>query len=227
MEVKKNPHVDAERSRRPFFFLGLFFSAAFVFMAFTFGYDSNSGGSGDNNANNRDVAFDVVDVDEPPPPEETPPPPDTPEVPPPPSDDVKEVEKEEEQTKVSIAPPDVAPPPVTTAPPPPPPADEIFDVVEDEPAFPGGEEAMQKFIKSNIKYPEMSIQMGDQGKVFVRFVVEKDGSISNVTIARGVTPELDKEAMRVVRNMPKWSPGKQRGRPVRTNVVIPIVFKLG
>jgi protein TonB len=227
MEIKKSPHVDAERSRISFFFLGLFFSAAFVFMAFTFGYVSDSGSSGNDNLSKRDEAFDVVDVDEPPPPEETPPPPDAPEVPPPPTDEVKEVEKEEEQTKVSIAPPDVAPPPVTTAPPPPPPAEEIFDVVEEEPSFPGGEEAMQKFIKANIKYPEMSIQMGDQGKVFVRFVVEKDGSISNVTIARGVTPELDKEAMRVVKSMPNWSPGKQRGRPVRTNVVIPIVFKLG
>jgi protein TonB len=139
---------------------------------------------------------------------------------------VKEVEEEDEQTKVSIAPPDVPPPPVNTAPPPPP-AEEVFDVVEDEPGFPGGEEEMQRFIKSNIKYPEMSIQMGDQGKVYVRFVVEKDGSISNVSIARSVTTELDKEATRVVKQMPKWSPGKQRGRPVRTNVVIPIVFKLG
>ena len=226
MEIKKNPHVDAERTRLPFTLVGLFFSAAFVFMAFTYRSGGNEGGSGDDGRSDKDVTFDAIVQDEPPPPEETPPPPDMPEMPPPPSDDVKEVEKEEEQTKVSIAPPDVPPPPPSTAPPPPP-VDEIFDVVEDEPGFPGGEEAMQKFIKTNIKYPEMSIQMGDQGKVYVRFVVEKDGSISNVSIARGVTPELDREAMRVVKQMPKWSPGKQRGRPVRTNVVIPIVFKLG
>lgn len=226
METKKNPNVDTEKTRLPFTVVGLFFSAAFIFMAFTFGYNPNIGDEGKDDSKKNDISFDVVDLDEPPPPEDTPPPPDTPEVPPPPTDDVKEVEEEDDQTKVSLAPPDVPPPPINTAPPPPP-AEEIFDVVEDEPGYPGGEEAMQKFIKTNIKYPEMSIQMGDQGKVFVRFVVEKDGSVSNVSVARGVTPELDKEAMRVVKTMPNWSPGKQRGRPVRTNVVIPIVFKLG
>lgn len=126
--------------------------------------------------------------------------------------------------------------PTPTPPPPPPdfstssPADEyegeIFDVVETEPQFSGGEMAMQDFIKKKVKYPEMAIQMGDQGKVYVRFVIEKDGSVTNVDIARGVTPELDKEAMRVIRMMPKWIPGKQRGKPVRTAVVVPIVFKL-
>ena len=226
MELKKNPQFDAEKSRFSFTAVGLFCSAALVFMAFTYGQSKNEGNNKDDSTKNKDVAFDVVDLDEPPPPEDTPPPPETPEVPPPPTDDVQEVEDEDDQTIVSIAPPDVPPPPVTTAPPPPP-VEEAFDVVEDEPLFPGGEEAMSRFIKTNIKYPEMSIQMGDQGRVFVRFVVEKDGSITNVTIARSVTPELDKEAQRVVKSMPNWSPGKQRGRPVRTNVVIPIVFKLG
>jgi protein TonB len=226
MEIKKNPHVDAEKHRMPFILLGLFFTAAFVFMAFSYRSGDGLAGNGADDGKTKDVEFELNELDEPPPPEDTPPPPETPEVPPPPTDDVREVEKEDDQTKVSIAPPDVPPPPVTTAPPPPP-QDEIFDVVEEEPTFPGGEEAMQSFIKKNVKYPDMSIQMGDQGKVYVRFVVEKDGSISNVSIARGVTPELDKEAMRVVKMMPNWAPGKQRGRAVRTNVVIPIVFKLG
>lgn len=226
MEIKKNPHVDAEKQRTPFVLLGLFVAAAFVFMAFSYRSGDGTAGNGGNDANSRDIEFEMTELDEPPPPEDTPPPPETPEVPPPPTDEVREVEKEDDQTKVSIAPPDVAPPPVSTAPTPPP-ADEIFDVVEEEPAFPGGEDKMQDFIKKNVKYPDMSVQMGDQGKVYVRFVVEKDGSITNVTIARGVTPELDKEAMRVVKMMPNWSPGKQRARPVRTNVVIPIVFKLG
>lgn len=226
MEIKKNPHVDAEKQRLPFVLLGLFFTAAFVFMAFSYRTGDGIVGGGNDNDRTRDVEFELNEIDEPPPPEETPPPPDTPEVPPPPTDDVREVEKEDDQTKVSIAPPDVPPPPVNNTPAPPPP-DEIFDVVEEEPLFPGGEEAMQSFIKSKVKYPEMSIQMGDQGKVYVRFVVEKDGSITNVSVARGVTPELDKEAIRVVKMMPNWSPGKQRGRAVRTNVVIPIVFKLG
>lgn len=122
-------------------------------------------------------------------------------------------------------------------PPPPPPEysssssgindDPIFDVVEEEPVFSGGEKAMQEFIKGEVTYPEMAIQMGDQGKVYVRFVVEKDGRVTNVSIARGVSPQLDKEAMRVILMMPNWKPGLQRGVPVRTNVVVPIVFKLG
>ncbi len=122
-------------------------------------------------------------------------------------------------------------------PPPPPPEysssssgindEPIFDVVEEEPVFSGGEKAMTDFIRSHVRYPELSIQMGDQGKVYVRFVVEKNGRVANVSIARGVTPELDKEAMRVIRMMPNWKPGLQRGVPVRTNVVVPIVFKLG
>lgn len=226
MEIKKNPQVDAEKTRLPFTLLGLFFSAAFVFMAFTYSSGKKDEGKDGDEKDKKDVAFEnVVEQDEPPPPEDTPPPPDVPEMPPPPTEDVKEVEKEDDQTKTSFGPPDLAPiakPAEKTEVP-----DEIFDVVEEDPGFPNGEEEMQRFIKSNIKYPEISIQMGDQGKVYVRFVVEKDGSISNVSIARSVTPELDREAMRVVRMMPKWNPGKQRGRPVRTNVVIPIVFKLG
>jgi protein TonB len=206
--------------------LGLFVTAAFVFMAFSYRSGDGVVGSGSDDGTSRDVEFEITELDEPPPPEDTPPPPETPSLPPPPTDDVREVEDEDDQTQTSL-PVDVPPPPANPGPITPPPADEIFDVVEEEPAFPGGEDKMQDFIKKNVKYPDMSVQMGDQGKVYVRFVVEKDGSITNVSIARGVTPELDKEAMRVVKMMPNWSPGKQRARPVRTNVVIPIVFKLG
>lgn len=224
MEIKKNPNVEVEKQRIPLVLLGLFLSSVFVLMAFSYRSGDGIAGSGADDSKSKDVEFELNELDEPPPPDEIIPP-DMPEVPPPPTDDVNEVDDEDDQTVVSIAPPDVPPPPITTAPPPPP-VDEIFEVVEEEPTFPGGEEAMQKFIKSNIKYPEISIQMGDQGKVFVRFVVEKDGSITNVSIARGVSPELDKEALRVVKSMPGWQPGKQRGRSVRTYVVIPINFKL-
>jgi protein TonB len=103
----------------------------------------------------------------------------------------------------------------------------IFDIVEVEPEFIGGEIAMQNFIKSRVKYPELSIQMGDQGKVYVKFVVEKSGFINHISIARGVTEELNQEAMRVIKTMPRWNPGRQRGEPVRTRVVVPIVFRLG
>jgi len=226
MEIKKNPQVDAERQRIPLILLGLFLTASFIGVLFSFRSPDGSGLKDDAKNMQKDIDFDVNEMEEPPPPEDTPPPPETPEVPPPPTDDVTEVESEDDQTQVSIAPPDVKPPPVTTAPPPPPPADKIEDFAEEEPEFPGGEALMMKYLQEKIKYPEMAIQMGDQGKVFVRFVVEPDGSISNVEIARSLTPELDKEAMRVVKGMPNWKPGKNRGRAVRVRVIIPINFKL-
>lgn len=108
----------------------------------------------------------------------------------------------------------------------PPQSDEVFDIVEDEPMFPGGDEAMQKFIKDNLVYPVEAKQNGEQGKVYIRFVVEVDGSIKDVSIARSVSLSIDAEAMRIVNIMPNWIPGKQRGRPVPTRVVIPVVFVL-
>lgn len=108
----------------------------------------------------------------------------------------------------------------------PPPQEEVFDVVEKEPTYPGGEEAMQAYIKANIKYPEEAVKNKEQGRVYVKFIIEKDGSVSNVKIARGVSPSLDAEALRVIQAMPKWNPGTQKGKAVRTNVVVPIAFKL-
>lgn len=115
----------------------------------------------------------------------------------------------------------VAPTPLT-----PPTSDEIFEVgIEEEPVFPGGEETMQKFIKDNLVYPAESTEKGEQGKVYVRFVVGVDGAISNISIPRGVSPSADAEAIRIVKMMPNWTPGKQGGTPVSTVVVLPIVFK--
>jgi|694.fasta_scaffold28768_6 TonB family protein len=115
---------------------------------------------------------------------------------------------------------------VVLVPPPQPPADEIFDVVEVEASFPGGVEFLQQFIKENVTYPEEAIQKKEHGRVYVRFVVEKEGSITNIVIARGVSRSLDAEAIRLVKMMPNWSPGMQRGKAVRTRVVVPILFKL-
>ena len=113
-------------------------------------------------------------------------------------------------------------------PPPPPPAavEEVYDLVEVIPNFPGGDECLQKYIKENVKYPAEASKKKEQGRVYVRFVVEKDGSISNVTIARGAGSMIDTEALRVVKMMPNWSPGMHRGKFVRTGVILPILFKL-
>ena len=101
---------------------------------------------------------------------------------------------------------------------------DVFMVVEDMPQFPGGD--VTKWLAKNTKYPMIAQENGIQGKVFVQFVIEKDGSISNVRVMRPVDPSLDKEAVRVVSSMPKWKPGKQRGKAVRVSYTVPINFQL-
>lgn len=103
---------------------------------------------------------------------------------------------------------------------------EVFSVVEDEPEFPGGVEALYKYLAENIKYPVLAKEKGTQGRVYVAFVVEKDGSVSNAKVLRGVSEEVDAEALRVINAMPKWKPGMQQGVPVRVQYNIPIIFKL-
>lgn len=102
----------------------------------------------------------------------------------------------------------------------------VFDVVEVMPQFPGGQIAMMKYIMENMKYPEQAMKEGIQGRVTVRFIVEKDGSISDVKPVLSVHPLLNKEAVRVVESMPKWTPGKQNGKPVRVRFNLPVMFKL-
>ena len=103
---------------------------------------------------------------------------------------------------------------------------EIFTVVEDAPSFPGGDEARIRYLQNNIKYPQMARESGIQGTVYVTFVVEPNGSVTNVKILRGIGGGCDEEAIRVIQNMPKWIPGKQRGKPVRVQFNMPIKLTL-
>lgn len=103
---------------------------------------------------------------------------------------------------------------------------EIFTVVEEQPGYPGGDEARIKYLQDNIRYPDEAKELGVQGKVFVTFVVEVDGSITDVRVLRGIGAGCDEEAIRVVKAMPKWIPGKQRGVPVRVQFNLPIKFTL-
>ena len=103
---------------------------------------------------------------------------------------------------------------------------EIFQIVEEMPQFPGGEQKLMEFVAKNIKYPQIARETGIQGRVFVGFVVEPDGSISNVKLLRGIGGGCDEEAMRVIKSLPKWKPGKQRGKAVRVSYQIPVFFKL-
>ncbi len=102
----------------------------------------------------------------------------------------------------------------------------VFDVVEQMPSFPGGPSALMQFLSSNIKYPVVAEENGVQGRVVCTFVVEKDGSITDVRVIKSVDPSLDKEAMRVVKSMPRWIPGKQNGSAVRVKYTVPVTFRL-
>ena len=102
----------------------------------------------------------------------------------------------------------------------------IFEVVEQMPSFPGGDAALMQFLSKNIKYPVVAEENGIQGRVIATFVVERDGSISDVKVVKSVDPSLDKEAIRVLKSMPKWIPGKQNGSAVRVKYTVPVTFRL-
>ena len=104
--------------------------------------------------------------------------------------------------------------------------DSIYQMVEVMPEFPGGTAKMMDYLSKNIKYPEEAKEKGISGRVFLSFVIEKDGAVSNVKVAKGIGKECDDEALRVVKAMPKWKPGLQKGKPVRVNYMLPIFFKL-
>lgn len=103
---------------------------------------------------------------------------------------------------------------------------EIFMIVEEMPEFPGGTEALQKYLSQSVRYPVIAQENGIQGRVYIQFVINQNGEVTNATILRGVDPSLDREALRVVEAMPKWKPGKQRNRPVRVSYTVPINFVL-
>lgn len=104
--------------------------------------------------------------------------------------------------------------------------EKVFDVVEQMPSFPGGPSALMEWLSNNVKYPVVAQENNVQGRVVVSFVVERDGSITDVKVVRGVDPSLDKEASRVVRAMPRWIPGKQNGSAVRVKYNVPVAFRL-
>ena len=119
---------------------------------------------------------------------------------------------------------------IAVATPPPAPKEEVtqkvLDVVEVMPSFPGGQAALLQYLNSHVKYPVVAQENGIQGRVTISFVVERDGSITDVKVARSVDPSLDKEAARVVSSMPRWTPGKQNGSAVRVKFNVPVVFRL-
>ena len=104
--------------------------------------------------------------------------------------------------------------------------DKVLEKVEDMPEFPGGEQAMMDFVGKNVQYPKEAMEKEISGRVLVGCIVEKDGSVNEVKIVRGIGGGCDEEAVRVVKAMPKWKPGKEKGKPVRVSYMMPIFFKL-
>ncbi len=227
MELKKSPKVDLENKRNVYFMLGLVISLGIILLAFEWTAKPKKADSlGSMNA--VDVEEEIIPITreqeiKPPPP---PPPPKVVEVLNIVDDDV-DIEDDlvidteaDDKTLITVA------PVISTAPEEEEEEQQVFFIVEDMPEFPGGEMALRTYIATAIKYPVIAQENGIQGKVYVTFVVGKDGSVNNASIARGVDPSLDKEALRVVNTLPKWKPGKQRGKPVNVSYTVPINFVL-
>lgn len=220
MELKKSEAANTEKLRMPIIFMGFLFVGSLVLASFSYTVGVERDGSNNGAEKVADVQF-IEEVQ----PEDTPPPPPPPQVDAPPP--VTEEIVEEENTEVEPAPQIPVPPPVEVGPVDAPVMEaEIIDFPDVEATFPGGAAEMQKWINSNVQYPQTSIEMNEQGRVYLSFVVEPDGSISNVKVERGVSSDLDKEAKRVVRRMPKWVSGEASGKKVRTRCRLPIIFTL-
>lgn len=227
MELKKNPKADLEKRRGLYLEIGLVVALVAALVAFNVkSYDREAKEALEREAVLEEEEIIIqTDIQEPPPP----PPPEVPEVTTvievvaDDKEDIKEVnfsaevtddtknieitpvvvEKEEEEDEVTI-----------------------FTVVENDPEFPGGMEALYKYLAQNIKYPQLARDNGITGKVYVTFVVERDGSIANPKVLRDIGGGCGQEAIRVVKSMPKWTPGKQRGKAVRVQFNLPVNFSL-
>lgn len=223
MEVKKSPKAELEDKKVLFTQIGLIIALALVFLAFEYrSYDARSIDMAQRVA--EDIPEEIIPITEQ---KFTPPPP-----PPPQQVTVLEIVEDDvevedidinvdvdQKTEIEVyVPPARDEEEISET--------EIFTVVESMPEFPGGAAKMMEFIAKNIKYPPMARESGIQGRVFVNFVVEPDGKVSNVKVLRGIGGGCDEEAIRVVNNMPKWTPGRQRGKAVRVSFNLPVRFTL-
>ena len=224
MEAKKNPKADLNKKTGLFLNIGLVVSLLLVITAFEWRFYDDG-----EMMDLGQVSDDFEDVMEIPPTEQPPPPPpkiqqpEIIEVP-----DEEEIEEEiEVDLDVEITEETVVEDIVFDEPVEEEVAEEIFTIVEDQPAPKGGMAAFYEYVGKKLKYPAQARRMGIEGKVFVEFVVDKDGTITNVKAIKGIGAGCDEEAIRVIQASPKWNPGKQRGRPVKVRMILPITFKLG
>ena len=227
MEIKKSPKADLENRRTLYILLGLVFILSTLFVAFEWTTkEVKVQEIAENSFDAVEEELIPVTIQQP-----TPPPP------PPPAPQVEEIlkivddDKEIEQVEIESTEDDVntevnlnfnegAPVEEEET------SNEIFMVVEEMPQFPGGDAALLSYINKSMKYPVIAQENGIQGRVVISFVIEKDGSVAHIEVVRGKDPALDKEALRVIGNMPKWKPGQQRGKPVRVKYTLPVNFRL-
>ena len=225
MEPKKSEKADLTKKTFLFFNVGLIVALLIAILAFTYKVEDENSGVDANN--NQTMVEEIMEV---PPTEQLPPPPpkiEQPqivEVP-----DEQEIEEEIEidmdtETDVTETKAEVLAPVIEEEKEDP---NTIFTVVEETAAPIGGMGAFYEYVGKKLKYPAQAKRMGIEGKVFVEFVIEKDGSITDVKAIKGIGGGCDQEAERILSSAPKWKPGKQRGKPVRQKMVLPINFKLG
>ena len=216
MEPKKNPGVSLEKKKGLFFQIGLVAALLIVLVAFEWkSYEKVEYNLGQLNLDDMEEEIIPITQQEEKPPPPPPPPPEVIEI----IEDDEEIENEaevedtesDEDVEIEIEEED---------------DEEFFMVVENMPEFPGGDLGLMKYIQKNVKYPAIAKEYNITGKVYVSFIVDKSGSVTNVKIVRGVDKNLDAEAMRVVKSLPKYKPGKQRGKSVRVMLTIPINFTL-
>lgn len=228
MEEKKKPSADVYRLTSPLFFTGLVLSLLLVIGAFEFKfYDDLEVVSLGQLESEETEILDIPITEMPPPPPPVLQQPEIIEVP-----DEEEIEQEVEMdldVEIKEEKPVVKPIKID-APPPPPQVkeeeEEIFMVVENQPEPEGGMAAFYKYVGKEMDYPKQARRMGVEGRVFMQFVVDKDGSLTEIKVLKGIGSGCDEEAIRVLKAAPKWKPGKQRGRPVKVRMSIPIVFRL-
>ena len=227
MEIKKSPKANLEDKRLTFIFMGLIVALAILYTAFEWTQREITVHEADNEDFLIEEEIQIDQTFQ----EETPPPPPEPEEVPDVIEEIKIVEDdvkteefnistedtkeaveikqvviEEEEEEEEI--------------------EEVFLVVEEQPEFPGGMAKLMKYFSDNVRYPVVAAENGIQGRVICQFTVWRDGSIRDIVVVRGVDKSLDKEAVRLIENMPKWKPGTQRGKEVSCKFTVPVSFRL-
>ena len=227
MEIKKSPKANLEDKRLTFIFMGLIVALAILYTAFEWTQREITVHEADNEDFLIEEEIQIDQTFQ----EETPPPPPEPEEVPEVIEEIKivedDVETEEvnfstEDTKeaVEIKQVDIEEEEDEEE------IEEVFLVVEEQPEFPGGMAKLMKYFSDNVRYPVVAAENGIQGRVICQFTVWRDGSIRDIVVVRGVDKSLDKEAVRLIENMPKWKPGKQRGKEVSCKFTVPVSFRL-